>query len=350
MQLQFLQELENLSLDGEAFLAQFLEFLLDRSLSGDTRFEPLIPTVAQVLDLKLPITTVTSSFALLQAHLRQNKIGLGSFTNSTWQPNPDKNIKPFVTKTEEVKISPPTKTETGKKTDKTESNSDPNSSSNTTQAESIEPSISITTEAAPKTAEINSQNSTPKVSLSQVHTILIRRIAASSHTQLKLLMSDLSIANIDLQSYTGILTLSSGALLNFLKTKKSLTWLAEVLQEEFGWQLELSAQQRESKTILFESDELLPVHKTNYSPQNLPKKPALQATSEPNLPVKTEISKEKDVSEPKEDTKSNSVEYSVFWPNGGTLPYNLAGLPTITEIPEPPSLDWEDLVADFEME
>ena len=84
-------------------------------------------------------------------------------------------------------------------------------------------------------SQIESQMGNIKtVTLSEVNTFLIRQIQASNENNLKLLLSDLSIATIDAESKTGILTLSSGALLNFLKTKRSLDWIANTLENEFG--------------------------------------------------------------------------------------------------------------------
>ncbi len=95
------------------------------------------------------------------------------------------------------------------------------------------------------------------IRLSKVNAFLIRQIQTSNETSLKLILSDLAIAAIDIEAKTGILTLSSGALLNFLKTKKSLDWITSVLENEFGWKLHLTARLRESKTRLFENDKLL---------------------------------------------------------------------------------------------
>lgn len=64
-----LSELENRGLDGETFLSQLLEFLLDSSLNGDRQFDGLIVPLAEILDLKLPLTGIASSFALIQAKL-----------------------------------------------------------------------------------------------------------------------------------------------------------------------------------------------------------------------------------------------------------------------------------------
>lgn len=66
-----LQKLENLSIDGESFLEQFLEFLLDKSLKGEKQYDILILPTAEILNLRLPLNTTTSALALLQVKLTE---------------------------------------------------------------------------------------------------------------------------------------------------------------------------------------------------------------------------------------------------------------------------------------
>ena len=47
-----------------------------------------------------------------------------------------------------------------------------------------------------------------------------------------------------------------------------MDWIANTLENEFGWKLHLTAQQRESKTVLFESTDVLVVAK-NCPSQNI---------------------------------------------------------------------------------
>lgn len=62
-----LDQTRNIGLDGESFLAQLLNYLLDQRFAGNTNFDRLIQTVAKVLDLQLPATTIIQAVALLQA-------------------------------------------------------------------------------------------------------------------------------------------------------------------------------------------------------------------------------------------------------------------------------------------
>lgn len=427
MNLQFLQELENLSLDGEAFLAQFLEFLLDRSLAGDLRFDGLIPTVAQVLDLQLPITTVTSSFALLQAHIRQKNLtydfnsqikipNSSSFTQNPTSasfidnfPSPDlssqtkipafaknnsenppnlvqklvSNPKENLTQNTNFDQNQPNSNKIQTNNDsKPYFNSESNSLANLAfnpQAFNPKNNSETSKNPDPEIPKNTPENNFQTVSLSQVHVFLVRQIGASSEMSLKLCAGDLSIAKIDLELGTGILTLSSGALLNFLKTKKNLDWVADQLESEFGWKLHLKAQQRESKTILFENTEVLIVAKnTNYHQKKTenPPKILIQKLDSPNFELNSKENPESQSTNnlenqrPKikesenfdqqthnnladnsstEKSSESSVFYSLFWKDL-KAPYNLDKVPIIQEIPEPPKLDWEDLIADFEME
>lgn len=69
----FLQKLIEINFDAETFLGQFLEFLLDQTLSGNSDYNNLIPIVAEVLSWKLPVTSISQSIALLQANLNQKE-------------------------------------------------------------------------------------------------------------------------------------------------------------------------------------------------------------------------------------------------------------------------------------
>jgi DNA polymerase III subunit gamma/tau len=69
----FLQKLTQINFDAETFLGQFLEFLLDQTLSGNSDYGSLVPTTAEVLSWKLPVTSIAQTIALLQANLNQKE-------------------------------------------------------------------------------------------------------------------------------------------------------------------------------------------------------------------------------------------------------------------------------------
>lgn len=63
--------IEQLGIDGESFLGQFLEYILAESFEGNYEFDSLIIPVAEVLNLRLPINTPIASIALIQAKFHQ---------------------------------------------------------------------------------------------------------------------------------------------------------------------------------------------------------------------------------------------------------------------------------------
>ena len=71
---EFLQKLSQINFDPETFLGQFLEFLLDKSMLGNADYNSLIPTVAEVLSWKLPITSINQAVALVQANFSQKGV------------------------------------------------------------------------------------------------------------------------------------------------------------------------------------------------------------------------------------------------------------------------------------
>ena len=64
---EIINQIRSIGLDGESFLAQLLNFLLDESFGGNSSNRNLIQTVAKVLDLQLPATTILQAVSLIQA-------------------------------------------------------------------------------------------------------------------------------------------------------------------------------------------------------------------------------------------------------------------------------------------
>jgi len=62
-----INEIENLGFDGDTFLGQFLEYLIDTGFNNDNQFSSLIPLVAETISLKLPLTSPLTSLAIVQA-------------------------------------------------------------------------------------------------------------------------------------------------------------------------------------------------------------------------------------------------------------------------------------------
>ncbi len=73
---QIIVRMEAKGFDGETFLAEFLEFLIDKSFEGVSDFESLILPTAEVLDLKLPVTSLTSAIAILTAKVNEKSVSV----------------------------------------------------------------------------------------------------------------------------------------------------------------------------------------------------------------------------------------------------------------------------------
>jgi DNA polymerase III subunit gamma/tau len=69
-----IQEIENTGLDGDGFLAQYLDYLLENVFNDATVAQQLILPVASVLNMKLPINTIHSSFALIQVQINKDNL------------------------------------------------------------------------------------------------------------------------------------------------------------------------------------------------------------------------------------------------------------------------------------
>jgi DNA polymerase III subunit gamma/tau len=87
---EMITKVEKVGLDGESFLGQLLGFLLEQSFEVGGGFDSLIIPVAEILDLKLPINTISASFALIQAKLKEKNIAstITNFASADQKKNP----------------------------------------------------------------------------------------------------------------------------------------------------------------------------------------------------------------------------------------------------------------------
>lgn len=67
-------KVEKVGLDGESFMGQLLGYLLEQTFEVNNDFDSLIIPIAEILDLRLPVNTVSASFALIQAKLKEKNI------------------------------------------------------------------------------------------------------------------------------------------------------------------------------------------------------------------------------------------------------------------------------------
>lgn len=84
---ELVAEIENLGFDGDTFLGQFLEYLIDLGFKNNNQFSSLIPLVAETISLKLPLTSPLTSLAVLQAKLLNSNLN-----NNSVLPKQNSNI------------------------------------------------------------------------------------------------------------------------------------------------------------------------------------------------------------------------------------------------------------------
>jgi DNA polymerase III subunit gamma/tau len=87
--------LEKTGMDGESVLIQLLEFLLDKSFTGDESFDILIIPISSLLQSKLPITSVSAVIALLHVTMKDP---VNYSNSSTIHHTPVQNDSPTSTK------------------------------------------------------------------------------------------------------------------------------------------------------------------------------------------------------------------------------------------------------------
>jgi DNA polymerase III subunit gamma/tau len=71
VQADLVTQLESKGVDGETFLVQFLDYLLEQSFAGKEEVGPLIEPVSSVLSLNLPLSSVISALAIIQVKIKE---------------------------------------------------------------------------------------------------------------------------------------------------------------------------------------------------------------------------------------------------------------------------------------
>jgi DNA polymerase III subunit gamma/tau len=66
---ELILEIENLGFDGDTFLGQLLEYLIDTGFNNSNNFSILIPVIAETISLKLPLSSPLTSLAIIQAKI-----------------------------------------------------------------------------------------------------------------------------------------------------------------------------------------------------------------------------------------------------------------------------------------
>jgi len=214
---QTLTEIKNIGLDGESFLAQLLNYLLDESILGNNH-NGFIQTVAKVLDLRLPSTTILQSIALLQA-----------FSNNNLHISYPKNLENLVT---EKPVSKPQISEVIK----TEVVSDTATSLRNEVVE--EASIEEIVSENPVDEENNTVTNEVVESIVEADTSKAENIQVflnklGQHKDLppmlKMVIPDIKVESIDGNLLN--ISSSSGIFLSQLNSEKIKSWLIEQIQK-----------------------------------------------------------------------------------------------------------------------
>lgn len=91
---ELISELQTLDSDGETFLGQLLDFLLDVSLEGDHTLDSLIEPVANILSLRLPLNSPTAAIAMLHSRLNPGSGNAKSSGTNPTDQNPSDSQPP----------------------------------------------------------------------------------------------------------------------------------------------------------------------------------------------------------------------------------------------------------------
>ncbi|MBC7405958.1 MAG: DNA polymerase III subunit gamma/tau [Candidatus Parcubacteria bacterium] len=192
------QQLAGLSVDGQLFLGQIFEFVLDKSLGGNSDYDSLINPMAEVISYHLPILTPLSVLAILQS-----KLGLRVFQKAPAN-SPSVATSPIELKKKPQPVASP----------------------------ALEQEVKLQLPPAP--IEIKSQIPAPiELNLSQIQKFLqeLNRLGNTPPT-LKMCLQDIQVMNIkdDIIS----LTVSNGFFLGLINNPINQKFLKSELMIRFG--------------------------------------------------------------------------------------------------------------------
>ena len=239
-----ISKLESTGIDGETFLGQFLDFLLTRSFEGIRDFDSIILPIAAILDLKLPITSITSSIALVQVKINESEV-----TVKTVKKNPElvtkisKPIEMQTPKVETVSVEPTVpadkpeiKPEAVRETELTQP-------LQTESYEVIEEVIATAVETNKMSDTISNNNSS--INANDVLDFFRSQNAANDTPPiLKMMTNDLTVENItDSSIQIGV---SNSIFLAQLNSPKLNQWISEKFSARFGSNYKLESKVRDS--------------------------------------------------------------------------------------------------------
>jgi DNA polymerase III subunit gamma/tau len=260
-------ELEASGIDGETFLGQFLEFLLTTSFEGDKSNDSLIIPVAEILNLKLPITSITSSIALTQV-----KLGVTSNTPETTtlkknsEPGTDSIIKVVEAKPQMIESTRVIEQKTPLVADQ---------SQNKIQIDSQIHLVEMPTFA--DKAELLSGDSSSPLSIEKMETILggLTQLTEAPPI-LKMMISDLSVQSVTTENVE--LGISNAIFQTQLSSPKLNKWLVDQFCLKLGLKnIKISVTVRESNKPVKK------IEATILAPKTIQDKQSLQTAENPNL-------------------------------------------------------------------
>jgi DNA polymerase III subunit gamma/tau len=304
---QLIQLLEKTGMDGETILIQLLEFLLDKSFTGDTTFDQLVLPIAGLLESKLPITSVSAVLALLHVNIKKINGQLPAYTPTT-APKP---IAATPTQTGvpvlEPKKAPPKPADNGKVNATIDTPSQPQSNPIQTTVEAVTSLI----------LDLSKDSTSPPI--------------------FKMLVPDLVVERVETNTLT--FSVTNGIFVAQLTSDKLQQWLKDKINQGLGGTCFIKVEQREAVAKPIEEFYV--------------------EDSQPQAEVIEKVEVKADKSEKTVEKKPTKSTKGVFYKVYDSLPEEIkdAKIPVYTgEIPDPEPKNnkednWDDHVEDmFEFE
>jgi DNA polymerase III subunit gamma/tau len=199
--------MQSTGLDGETILIQLLEFLLDRSFSGQKIHDYIIQVLSKILSYNLPITAPAHLLSLVLVELSSPAIPQPSVRATNPKPISPSSVKPEIPKNSEL-IKPAQEGKTEKVEEK----------------------------------PIKSSHSIP-FDLTTV-TQLIGNLAQKSDSppMMKMILPDLKVERLEENNV--VLSVTNGIFLSQLTSSKLSDWIIQSLSNELGNNIRLEVIQR----------------------------------------------------------------------------------------------------------
>jgi DNA polymerase III subunit gamma/tau len=208
------------AIDGNTFLGQFLDYLLDRSLDSDNQFDPLIIPVAEIISLRLPINSIQAGIILVSSKINyfykeQLQVQVNTTAINTVEVNKQKPLEEISQEVVKLPISP-------KETTKI-INTAPNTVPNATSNSNLE---------LPNLSQLN-------------HCLEKIRLDSKTPPTLKLVLTDAVVTNLDNLHLT--INVSNGIFLAQLSSEKNQAFLIQKFQEIFNQKFTIGVKQERVK-------------------------------------------------------------------------------------------------------